>query len=305
MSTLAITGATGFVGGHLLDRAAAKGHLLRALARRPQQPRDNVEWLSGALDDAASLAALVDGADAVIHVAGLVTAPDRAGFEIVNIGGVERLVAVAEKAEARRFILVSSLAAREPGLSDYGWSKRCGEGAVERSNLDWTIIRPPAVYGPGDREMLDLFRMARRGFVLLPPPGRFSIIHAADLADLLLACLDEPETVGKVYEPDDGTQKGWSHQDFARALGRAQDRSVRAISTPSALMRLGVRGDRLMRGSKARLTADRARYFAHPDWVARDEFQPPRTLWSSQIPTETGLRETAEWYRRKGWLGRT
>lgn len=303
MSVLAITGATGFVGGHLLHRAVARGHGIRALMRRPQPDFQHVEWIAGALDDAESLATLARGADAVIHVAGMINAPSRAAFAECNVAGTERLIAAAKRAGVRRFVHVSSLAAREPAISDYGWSKNLSERVVEGSGLDWTIVRPPAVYGPGDRETLDLFRMAGRGFVLLPPRGRISLIHVADLADLLLACLDAPQTVGRIYEPDDGTHCGWSHEDFARALGRARGRKVRALSIPAPVMRLGARLDRAARRDKAKLTPDRARYFAHPDWVARPERHPPARLWSPKILTEKGLRDTAIWYAGEGWLG--
>jgi len=111
---LAITGATGFVGGHLLDAARTAGHQVAALTRRPQAARDGVKWVEGALDDRASLDRLVAGADAVIHVAGVVNAPDEAGFEAGNVVGTGAVLAAAERACTARFVHVSSLAAREP-----------------------------------------------------------------------------------------------------------------------------------------------------------------------------------------------
>ena len=110
--------------------------------------------------------------------------------------------------------------ARAGAQSDYGWSKARSERVVAASGLDWTIIRPPAVYGPGDRETFELFKMARRGLVALPPKGRFSVIHVEDLCRLILALLDAPDSVGETYEPDDGTPEGWDHRHFARTLGR-------------------------------------------------------------------------------------
>ena len=95
---LAVTGATGFVGGHLLDAAATSGHSVAALARRPQPPRSGVEWIAGSLDDRAALEKLVAGADAVIHVAGVVNAPDAAGFEAGNVIGTGAVLAAAEEA---------------------------------------------------------------------------------------------------------------------------------------------------------------------------------------------------------------
>ena len=179
---LAITGATGFVGGHLLDQALAAGHEVRALTRRPQNSRDDVTWIEGALDRSDSLDRLAEGTEAVIHVAGVINAPDKAGFEAGNVAGTAAILDAAEQAGVKRFVHVSSLAAREPGLSLYGASKARSEALVEAAKLPSVIVRPPAVYGPGDHEMLELFRMAKRGFVLLPPRGRLAVIHAEDLA---------------------------------------------------------------------------------------------------------------------------
>src|SRR5690606_6158442 len=134
--------------------------------------------------------ALVRGSDAVIHIAGVVNAPDRAGFEAGNATGTAALTEAMLLSETRRLVHVSSLAAREPHLSDYGWSKAEAERFVSTSGLDWTMVRPPAIYGPGDAELLELFQMASRGFMLLPPGGRLSVIHVDDLATLLVRLAD-------------------------------------------------------------------------------------------------------------------
>ena len=182
---LAVTGATGFVGRHLLRLAREAGHPLRALTRGWRPPEEGIDWIDGALDRPDALAKLVDGADAVIHIAGLINAPTRAAFEAVNVGGTANMIDAARAIGVRRFIHISSLAAREPDLSDYGWSKAKSERVVAASGLDWTIVRPPAIYGPGDRETFELFKMARRGFVALPPDDPVPEIR--DLLDESLA----------------------------------------------------------------------------------------------------------------------
>lgn len=148
MSVLAITGATGFVGRRTLALALEAGHSVRALTRRPQPPQAGVTWVAGALDTPDALADLVRGADAVIHIAGVVNAPTPEGFTRGNIDGTRAVLAAAEAAGVGRFVHVSSLAAREPGLSQYGRSKAGAEDAVRASPLAWTMVRPPAVYGP-------------------------------------------------------------------------------------------------------------------------------------------------------------
>lgn len=301
MSVIAITGGTGFVGARLIDQALAAGHEVRALTRRPQPERDGVTWVEGALDDRAALARLAEGVDAVVHVAGVVNAPDRAGFAAGNIAGTEAMLAAASDAGVKRFVHVSSLAAREPALSDYGWSKAEAEARVVASDRDWTVVRPPAVYGPADMEMREMFRLAKFGLALLPSPGRLSVIHVDDLAALLLV-LAQSDAGRLVLEADDGVPGGWTHKAFGRALGAAVGRRVLPIPLPHRLMMLAARGDALVRGRKAKLTPDRVDYFCHPDWTVDPDKRPPSQLWQPRIATPDGLAATAAWYRAKGLL---
>jgi nucleoside-diphosphate-sugar epimerase len=295
---LAITGGTGFVGGRTIERALVSGHKVRALARRPQPVREGVTWIPGALEDAGALAALVSGAAAVIHIAGVVNA-DRAGFVAGNIEGTRAIVAAVAAAKIARFVHVSSLAAREPSLSTYGWSKAEAERIVEESALDWTILRPAAVYGPGDMEMRDIFRAAKLGLALLPPPGVMSAVAVDDLARLLVICA-ERGPARTLYEVDDG--KSWTHAEFARAIGKAVGQRVMPLHLPRALMMIGAGVDRALRGDKAKLTRDRVGYLVHPDWTAAPHARVPATLWTPTIGTQAGLAETARWYRTNGLL---
>jgi nucleoside-diphosphate-sugar epimerase len=291
---VAVTGGTGFVGSRLLAALKQGGHPVRALTRRPQQDADGISWIAGSLEDPDSLGRLAEGADALIHVAGVING-DAARFEAGNVAGTAAVLEAAKTQGVARFVHVSSLAAREPKLSRYGASKALSEERVRASGLDFSIARPPAVYGPGDRETLDLFRMAKRGLVLLPPKGRISLIHADDLASLLIALAaakDAPDFV----EPDDGKPGGWTHREFAGALGEAVGRQGIALSMPAAALRLGAVLDGLVRGDRAKLTPDRAAYFCHPDWVADPAFAPPPRLWKPAVDTREGLKATAEWY---------
>jgi uncharacterized protein YbjT (DUF2867 family) len=300
---LAVTGGTGFVGQALLDHALAEGFTVSALARRPQKPREGVEWIAGDLADTAALDLLVCDADAVIHIAGVVNARDRDGFEHGNVVGTLNVLEAARNAGNRRFVHVSSLSAREPGLSDYGASKARAEKLVMASGLDWTLVRPPAIYGPRDTEMLELFKVSRLGFVPMPKQGRTSLIHVEDLARLLLAVLPGGELVtARSFEPDDGRLNGWSHYELARAIGWAMGGRPRVIGlSPSTMMR-AARADRFVRRSRAKLTPDRAAYFSHPDWVVSHGARPPHDLWQPRIETREGLKATARWYREQGWV---
>lgn len=302
--TLAITGATGFVGQALLDRALKAGQTVRALTRREQPARAGVEWVRGDLADRAALRELCRGAEAAIHVAGVVNAPDAAGFEAGNVTGTLNLIEAARHQGVPRLVHVSSLSAREPDLSAYGASKARAEKLVRAGGIDWTIVRPPAIYGPRDTEMFELFRLARWGLMPMPPrDGRTSVIHVDDLARLMLALVPMSEDVShQVYEPDDGRKDGWSHYELARAIGWAMGRRPWVVHLSRASLERVARADRFVRGRKAKLTLDRVGYMTHPDWVVTHAARPPADLWRPLIPTREGLKATAEWYRAKGWL---
>ena len=302
---IAITGGTGFVGQAVLDAAGHASLPVLALARKvPSDPRNGVDWIQGDLGDATALDRLTGDAKAIIHIAGLTNTPDPAKFADVNVEGTRRVIEAARNAGAKRLVFVSSLSAREPGLSLYGASKADAEKLVEDSGLDWTIIRPPGVYGPRDTDYLEMFRTAKMGFVPLPPRGASSIIHVDDLANLLLTLVDaQPALVRRrIFEPDDGRVGGWAHKELAAAIGDAVGRRVFAPHLPRPVMDIAARLDRMARGDKAKLTADRVGYMAHPNWVARSDRAVPDAVWMPEISGETGLKHTAEWYRQHGWL---
>lgn len=301
--TIAVTGGTGFVGQALLDLATAQGRPVKALTRRDQPEREGVTWVRGDLSDHAALAKLAQGTDAVVHIAGVINAPDASGFHAGNVAGTQAVVSAAKQIGVERFVHVSSLAAREPQLSDYGQSKLGAEKAVETSGLDWTIVRPPAVYGPRDGEIFELFKAARFGLVPMPPAGRASIIHVDDLVRLLMALADmSGKQAPDCMEPDDGRENGWSHGELARAIGAAMGKQVWAPNVPRSVLMGAARLDRLFRGEKAKLTPDRASYMSHPDWTSDPARGVPGAIWSAQIPTKQGLADTARWYRENGWM---
>lgn len=300
---IALTGGTGFVGEALIVRALAERHEIAALARRPQPRRVGVDWHAGDLSDSGALSRLVADCEAVVHVAGVVNAPDPAAFEECNVTGTLNLIEACAAAGVPRFVYVSSLAAREPELSVYGATKARAERLVMASALDWTIVRPPAIYGPRDRELLELFKAAKWGVIPTPKDGRLSVVHVGDLARLLLEVLPGGEQVtGEIFEPDDGRYGGWSHFELARTIGQAVGGRPRVIGLSRWWLTLGARLDQLLRRGKAKLTLDRAAYFSHSDWVVGESAKPPPWLWEPQIETRAGLKATANWYREHRWL---
>lgn len=302
---LAVTGATGFVGGHLLEAAAARGHAVCALARRPQPPRAGVTWVEGALEDGPALTRLVAGADVVIHVAGVVNARTPEGFWLGNVAGTAMM---RRAAGTRPFVHVSSLAARAPWLSTYGASKRQAEDVARGVRGPLAIVRPPAVYGPGDTELLALFRAVRIGLVPLPARNRAAMIFAPDLGQCLVALAEDlagqARAAGGLFEVDDGSP-GLAQADLARAIAAAMGRTVRVVPVPAAALRLGAAVDTArarVSGRLPKLSFDRARYLAHPDWTT--DSQPIRALgiWAPATGLAAGLGHTADWYRQRGLL---
>jgi len=304
-SNIAVTGVTGFVGRHVLSALEGRGCKLRLLARRtpPEPLPSSVTVISGGLDDEAALAKLCEGADAVLHLAGAISAPGRQQFVAANEEGTRRLASQAERAGVRRFVHMSSLAAREPRLSDYAASKRAAEGAFDAvsATMDVAIIRAPAVYGPGDKATLPLIQQLTGRFALIPSSAasRFSLIYVKDLARIAVAALDEDWTGRR--DADDGVQAGYGWDDLAAAVSALEDHPVTPLFIPRSMVNpvawLIASGAAAI-GRSAMVSPGKVRELYHADWVSRDR------VLRAEVPTplSQGLARTLAWYRRKGWL---
>jgi len=301
---VAVTGATGFVGHALLDEAQSRGFAVRALTRRKQDARAGVEWVRGNLANRASLDALVRGAEAVIHVAGVVNAPDSAGFEAGNVAGTLEVAGAAVRAGGPRLVPVSSPSARGPQPSRHGAAKRPAGKIVAAGGPGWGQGRRPSIHRPRAPELFELFRTAKWGFVPLPGEGRASVIHVADLARLLFDLLPGGEdTTHMVFEPDDGRAGGWSQRELAQAIGQAVGRKrVWAPQLPKNVLLGAAALDGMLRRGKAKLTRDRVSYMTWPDWTCSPGKAPPPSRWTPRVDTREGLKATAAWYRKEGWL---
>lgn len=310
---VALTGATGFIGAPLTTALDTAGWQLRVLARREPpllRTRQVAEVIIGDLQDDKSLRELVDGVDAVVHLAGLVKARSPAEFFRVNTEGTERLVRTAAAASSpSRFILISSLAAREPQLSSYCASKRGAEDALRRegSGMAWSILRPPAVYGPGDLEFLPFFRSVRRGFALRPTPGnhRVSMIYISDLIKFIAQLLEENSGARACWEIDDGASNGHSWSDLAATAGAVLGVKPRTIPVPRSVLDLIARGNEraMRRGAPARiLSRGKVREIFHQDWVAHARPPAGAVDWRPHWPLDRGFAETVEFYRVRGLL---
>ncbi len=307
---IAITGATGFVGTHLVERLREQGRGVRVLARRPGQiSRDDVEIVEGDLGAHDALARLCRGASVVVHCAGKTAACSRAEFDAVNSAGTEAVFGAALAAGVPRFVHVSSLAAREPDVSDYAASKRAGEDFVVGSagTMPWVVLRPPAVYGPGDKATLPLIKQLTRRVALVPgtSKGKASLIHVRDLAAAIAHVTIDSGLDGAVYELDDGKQGGYSWQELSTAAGEAEGHRVICVFLPKAVVKLAgaVEVALARRANRTpEVTPGKVSELYHPDWVCRHNLLHESTDWNPSVALVDGLRETASWYREQGWM---
>lgn len=306
--TLALTGATGFIGSSVLDAALAKGMCVRALGRRHQSSRQNLEWVVGDVVDVAALTSLFSGVDVVFHAAGVIKAKRREDFIAINRDGVRNAIDAALSAGVKHFVLVSSLAAREPHLSPYAFSKKAGEDALKnlRSNMSWTILRPPAVYGPRDREILRLFRMMKWGFAPTAGAGhRFSLMHVSDFAQYGLALLSAKHAENFTVEPDDGKTGGYRMHEVAQVAASLLARPVRVVTIPELFLKTIAVLNQItapLIGATPMMTYGKINEFQHPNWVSSGLAQHCPPGFRVKFSLSKGMQHSFAWYKNQGWL---
>ena len=308
---VAVTGATGFIGRHVVKALIEEGYTVRALASRiPARDGiedDSISWVLGRLHNEPALRSLVNGASAVVHCAGAIRASSRHGFLEVNAEATRRLAEIAAaEAQPPRFVHLSSLAAREPRLSPYAASKRAGEQALRAlaDRLPVIILRPPAVYGPGDLETLRIFKMAARGFLLRPmvARARTSLVHVGDAAAAVVAALACQSLPTAPVEFDDGRVGGYTWEEIAAAAGAALSTTPRLITVPTPVLyaagALASIASRLA-GRPSVLSWAKVPELLHPDWAAEvSELKGYKPSW----PIDLGFKDAVSWYASQGLL---
>jgi nucleoside-diphosphate-sugar epimerase len=312
MTVVAVTGLTGFVGRNVARALASEGTRWRGLVRNQRKlaalDLPQGETITGSLEDTAALERLCKGTIAVIHCGGNIADLSRKDFFRTNETGTSLLLATCIRTGVKRFVHVSSLAAREPMVSDYAASKRAGEEVVkqEAGGMSWVIVRPPVVYGPGDAATVPLMRSLARPVAFLPGSAatRLSLIHVEDLARALTALASNNDVESTVLEIDDGKAGGYNFEEIATAASQATGVKTRVIFVPRSILV----GPALLSLLIARATGvpamfcpDKLGELYHGDWAAspdKREF----AGWRPKIDFSTGFADTLKWYKEHGWL---
>jgi len=311
---VAVTGGTGFIGSHLVRLLHKQGWRIRILSRRlplhPLLANSRFEVVIGDMGNQRSLHQLVKGCSLVIHAAGLVKAAKAEDFFRVNHQQTKTFAEIVRReCPQGRFIFISSLAAREK-LSVYGLSKFCAEEDIKKlTGLQTTIIRPPAVYGEFDQEILPLIKLVNKGFGLIlgSTKSRFSLIHVHDLARFIAHIANDPAAVHKSFEPDDGKKGGYLWIDIIHEISRIlHKKHLSVLRIPAWLLKGYAVLATMMQGVKPAsiniLGHGKIREILHSDWICHfPEINWPKG-WQPLIPLPDGLTRTITAYRQMGWL---
>lgn len=298
-ATIFITGATGFIGQRLVSALSRQGIRVRAMIRPGKESDSRLpsacEQIAVGLADVDKLAALVAESSAVIYCAGSVRGRNAEDFSFANIKGVKAMLeALGRSDNPPPLLLLSSLAASRPELSDYAHSKYAGEQLLKDTTLTWTILRPPAVYGPGDREMLPVFKMIRRGFVahVGPSDQRLSLLHVDDLVNAVLAWRTAPQQcLHQTYAIDDGTPGGYDWAAIGEAVGGKKPNMLkvpRFILNSAAHVNLVF--SRFL-GYAPMLSPGKVRELVQPLWLGDNTAFTKATGWRPELNLKLGAQQ--------------
>ncbi|MDZ7374668.1 MAG: NAD-dependent epimerase/dehydratase family protein [candidate division KSB1 bacterium] len=322
-----VTGVNGFVGSYLAEHLVARGWEVRGLVRRTSNLRWirdlKIELAYGEVTQPDTLPAAVDGMDVVFHVAGLTKARRSTEYFAVNAQGTAHLLEACVKNAPglKRFVLVSSQAAAGPSegptpkvesdepcpVTSYGRSKLLAEQIALRYNgqLPVTIVRPSAVYGPRDRDLLVLYRYVARGWkpLLGRRPRLVSVIHVLDLVRGIVAAAESEGAVGQTYFLAHRQPVEW--EEFADAVAEALGRKARRLVLPAWVLLPAAAVSEVaawFAGRPATLNREKTREIRQRYWVCSVDKARSELGFEAEIPLREGLRETLQWYRREGWL---
>ncbi|MCZ7555066.1 MAG: NAD-dependent epimerase/dehydratase family protein [Bacteroidia bacterium] len=325
---ISVTGGTGFIGSHLIDRLLEQGHEVRALTRRSS----NLRWLEGKpvklvegdVRDASSLQTLLDGADVVYHIAGVVKARDRQGYFDGNVKATQNMLEAAHRFAPglRRFLYVSSQTAAGPSTSldrpvreddtphpitTYGESKWAAEQLVHewRDRLPWTIVRPPAVYGPRDTEIYIYFQAISRGLnsIIGFDDKRLSLVHSHDLVRGIMLAAEAGHSVGETYFI--ASEEFYSWPQVGRITAAALNKRFVTLRLPHMLVysvAAVAQSVAALQRKAATLNLEKARDITQRYWTCDISKAVKELGYRQEMPIDKGIANTVAWYREQKWL---
>jgi nucleoside-diphosphate-sugar epimerase len=322
-----VTGATGFVGSHLVDQLLEQRRSVRCLVRKSSNLRyvkdPQIELVYGALDDSTDWDETLADVEVIYHVAGTTFARRASDYFTVNHRGTEALVAQALKRrdQIKRFVYISSLAAVGPArngtpvdedtapapITPYGRSKLMGEEAVRVVSdlLPVTIVRPPAVYGPRDYGIFEFFKAVKGG--MFPMIGRrdkrVSLIHARDLVDGIILAAESEASLGRTYFIS--SEDHYSMRAVADLIAALMRKRLRTITIPRAVaygVAVSAEAAAALMRKPPVINRDKVTDLSQTGWTCSIERAKNELGYTPRIPLEEGLRETIVWYKNEGWL---
>ena len=272
---------------------------VRAMIRPDKKVDDRLpracEQIPVGLRDVDKLTDIVAGCSAVIYCAGSVRGRNAEDFSTANITGVKAMLQALERSDsAIPFLLLSSLAASRPELSDYAYSKHAGEQLLKGTDLTWTILRPPAVYGPGDREMLPVLKMVRRGLLAHAGPSdqRLSLLHVDDLVNAIVAWISAPQKCkDQTYAIDDGTPGGYNWMAIGEAVS---DKRFSMFKVPHVLLNSAAYMNLLLSrllGYAPMLSPGKVRELVQSEWLGNNTAFTEATGWRPKVDLKMGARQ--------------
>lgn len=321
-----VTGSNGFVGSHLVDFLLEKGHHVKCIVRKTS----NLQWLEGknvelcdcGLLDVAALEEVAKDAHYIFHIAGVVKAIRPEGYFKGNVAMTKNVLQAALAApNLRKVMITSSMAATGPApmgsqvdensplrpMEPYGYSKVKQEELAQsyRDRLPIVVVRPPAVYGERDTEILPFFKMIKKGWAIRMgfKAKELSLVHVVDLVQGMYLATTHADNAGEVYFL--GSLECYNWKEIGEVAGKVLDKKVKNLAIPHFLLfAVGGWGNLMERWFKAEvdLNLDRARRITRPSWYCSSAKAAKELGYQQQISLKEGIQRTVEWYEEQNWI---